>query len=195
MAQQAGSERTALPHGERSVGRELAVAAGVAGGLGGAVMAVWVTLSAALEELDPLAPLKWMAATVLGPEALEGGAGSAALGGALHLGVSVAVAWLFAAMVPRDYLFGSVALLGVFYALVVLAVMTSLVLPALNPGLQQHMSSLAGAWVLAHAAFGITLGLTPWARRLAAGATERRRSGPTRTRGRLPRGPRKHAPA
>jgi hypothetical protein len=73
----------------------------------------------------------------------------------------------------RDFPFGGAAVLGIAYGFGVMALMTSLIVPAVNPVMAEHLPSLGGAWVLARSLFGATLGLAPWLRRrLAADAPD-----------------------
>lgn len=60
------------------------------------------------------------------------------------------------ARLPRPLV---VAIVGVGYGLGVMAAMTAVVLPAVNPTMLRHLQ--AGWWVVAHLLFGLCLGLAP----------------------------------
>jgi hypothetical protein len=150
---------------ERSASHDL-LAAGVAGGLlAGAAMLASITASAALAGRSLAQPLQLTAATVLDRGALDGGAGAVALGLLLWAVVSVALAVLFGAMLPRDFPFVSAAALGVAYMFFVIALATSFVLPRVNPVMREEMPPMGGAWVVAYALFGLVLGVVPVLRR------------------------------
>lgn len=165
--------RTTLRHdspSERSTATGVIVSGALMGALGGALMAAFLMIDAALEKTDPVLPLELFGATLVGPEALGGGSAAVLPGVLLHLLVSAALGVPFAALVPNDFPTGSASVLGVGYAFVIMALMTSYVIPAANPLLEEHLHSFGGAWVIARAIFGATLGFIPWLRRSMAGA-------------------------
>jgi len=152
-------------------GRELVVGAGAAGLAGGLAMAVVLAIGGAIGDADVVAQLRAVGLTFLGPDAADAGAALLAWGLLLHLVVSVLLAIVFAWILPVGFPFGSAAVVGIGYAWVVMAITTSAFLPAVNPTLRDEMTALGGTWVLAHAAFGLALGLGPRLRqRLGAGA-------------------------
>jgi hypothetical protein len=156
--------RDATPaSGERRESHEVLRAGIVAGLFAGGVMLVWAGAGAALADLPPFRPLSLSAATFL-DEGAEG-PGALLVGALLWAAVSVGLALLFAAFVPRDFPFVSAALLGVGYSFVVLAVVASQALPRLNPEMRAAMPESGGAWVLAYAAYGAALGVVPMLRR------------------------------
>ncbi|HET8541063.1 MAG TPA: hypothetical protein VFL83_14410 [Anaeromyxobacter sp.] len=131
------------------------IAAGVLGGL---AMAAWMAASAALEGAGPLAPLWPLAdAFARGPGA-ERSAATLLLGVALHLAFSAAVGVVLAAAVPRDFGPVPAGVVCAGGALLVMAVMTTVVLPAVNPTMRAEMPAFGGAWVIAHAVYGLTVG-------------------------------------
>lgn len=158
------ADGTAFPR-ERAAVNDLLVAGTVVGLLAGGVMLAIAVGGAAWSGLPPRRPLELTAATLLGKDALEGGAPALLLGALSWTVVSVLVALLFAVMLPRDFPFGSAAMLGAAYSWVVLVVATSVALPSLNPVMREGMVETGGAWVLAYSAFGVTLGLVPLVRR------------------------------
>lgn len=129
-----------------------------AGLLGGAGMAAWMIASAVLGEFEPLDPLRPLGDTFAGPDGRGGGAGPLVYGLALHMLVSGALGVLFMAVLPRDFPPGSAAVMCVGFTFLVMSVMSSLLLPAVNPSLRAEMRELGGSWVLAHAAYGACVG-------------------------------------
>lgn len=132
---------------------------GLAGGLlGGLAMAATMAIGAALGGLEPLDPLWPLADTFAGPGAGERGAGRFAAGFLIHLAFSGAVGVAFMVALPGDLAPHHAAAMGVGYALLLLAIMTSSVLPSVNPALRSHMPALGGTWVIAHALYGLVAG-------------------------------------
>jgi hypothetical protein len=142
----------------RSPWREGVRVSAVAGLLGGAVMLAWLVASAAYHDLSPVQPLRQMGSTFVGREALSGGAGIVLYGLLLHAAVSVAVALPFVFLLPRDFPVGSAVVIGLGYAFVVMAVMSSLLAWA-SPVLRDRMRDLGGAWAIANSLYGATMAL------------------------------------
>lgn len=142
------------------------VLAAIAGGLlaGGAMM-VWLAAGAALADLPPSHPLEVAASAFTTRSEGPTGPGGLALAGLSWALVSVSLALLFAPIIPRDFPFTAAALLGVGYAFLVMAIMTSVALPRLNPLMRPAMAEVGGTWVLGWAVFGIVLGSIPLFRR------------------------------
>lgn len=139
---------------------------GVLGGvLAGAAAMAWVALSAAIAGRPPWRPLALVAASVTGEQALDGGAAVVLGGATLWAATSAALALPYAAVVPRGFPFASAALIGVGYSLTVMAVVTTLVLPRVNPLMRAEMPASGGAWVLAYAIYGVVIGVIPRLRR------------------------------
>lgn len=132
---------------------------GLAGGLaGGLAMVAWMMVSALVDGGDPLAPL-WPLGD---PFAAAPGAATAAhllLGLALHLAFWAAVGVLFAALVPHEFPPGSGGAICSGAALLLMAALTTIVLPRVNPSLRAAMPAHGGAWVIAHAVCGFTIGV------------------------------------
>jgi hypothetical protein len=140
--------------------------AGVTGGLlSGAAMLAWLAASAASAGLPATRPLALAAATFLGEDAVDGGAGAVLLGALLWAVVSVVFALPWTLLVPRDFPFPSAAILGVGYMLIVLGLTVSWALPAVNPTMRAAMRDLGGAWAIAYGLFGLGLGFVPLLRR------------------------------
>ena len=151
-----------------------------AGLLGGVAMAACMAASAVLAGMDPLTPLAPMGDAFVGPLPREPGAARLAYGFALHLIFSGFIGALFTAVFPRDFPPKNALVVGIGLSWTVMALMTSIVLPAYNPSLRSEMSELGGSWVLAHAAYGVTVGFFgQWLRqrrRVRAPATVRTRA-------------------
>jgi hypothetical protein len=147
---------------------DLVVAGVVAGLLAGAAMLACAAVGAVMAELPPSRPLALAAAMLTGGDAQDAGAGAVAAGGLLWAIVSVALALPYASLLPRDFPLVAAAVVGASYAFVAMAVVTSVVLPRVNPAMRAGMTEFGGAWVLAYAVFGIGLGLIPTLRRRLA---------------------------
>jgi hypothetical protein len=145
-----------------------ALAAGILSGIaaGLAMMAVAMIASAG-QHVSPLLPLQAIGESFVGPEALEG-VPEAAFGLLVHLLVSVILGILFAAIVPRDFGTTCAMGLGVGLTLFAMGFMMSTFVPWVNPGFRGHLQVIGGSWVLAHAVFGVTVGLVPTLRRRIA---------------------------
>lgn len=135
------------------------------GVLGGAVMALVLVLAAALSDLAPLAPLEGMGETFTDRDAPHGSAAFTVYGIFLHLAVASLFAIVFLTLVPTGFPTTSAVGTGLGYAMFVMAVMSLLVVPAVNPELQEGMHLIGGSWVIAHALYGVTLGFGPGLRR------------------------------
>jgi hypothetical protein len=135
-------------------------------------MAVFVVLAAAAAGMDALHPMRTIGATLGGAEALQGGAGSVALGLVLHAATSIAFGLLFVGMFSLDQSPLGALVLGAGYAMFVLGIMAAAVVPSVNPTFGVQMQPLGGTWVVAHALYGCTLGLAAarLARRAPPGA-------------------------
>lgn len=139
-------------------GRSLVFAGPVAGLAGGVVMAASLVLFAVALGGEPTAALEPMGATFAGADVPDGGAGRLPFGLFLHLAVSALFGLLFGSVLPRAFPPGNAALLCVGFAFFVLGVMTSVVVPAVNPVLEDRFHDHGGSWVVAHALFGATAG-------------------------------------
>lgn len=151
-----------------------ALAGGASAGLlGGAAMLAIVMAAAPGAGLTPAWPLQLTAGTVMGADALERGASAAILGLVLWAVVAAALGVVFAAITPRDYSLASASIVGVGYALFVMPIMVTLVLPWVNPTMRAEMPAVGGTWVIAYAVFGSLLGLVPRFRRRFAALARR----------------------
>jgi hypothetical protein len=142
--------------------RHEVLASGVVVGVAGAVAMMGVaTFAAAWNGLGAMYALQVIGESLVGPRALESPAAQVAFGALLHLLTSVALGVVFAAIVPRDFPPASAIGVGVGFGLLALVVMTSLVVPWANPGFGPGIQAIGGSWVIAHAAFGGTIGMAP----------------------------------
>jgi hypothetical protein len=148
-----------VPAAEASPRQEW-LASGVVGGLfAGALMALFLMLAAGAAGTPWGQPFRAIGATFVGAGALEGGAGAVAFGAILHALASAVLGLGFVALFPRDFPRASGAVVGLGYALFAMAIMTSLVVPAVNPAFATAVQPTGGTWVIAHALFGAALGL------------------------------------
>lgn len=129
-----------------------------AGLLGGLAMAVWMVASAAIDGMEPFASLRPIADTFSAAEPRGEGAGALAYALTLHMLFAGVIGIVLTMLLPRDIepRFASVVCVG--FAFGVMAIMTSYVLPAYSPGMRERMPELGGSWVIAHAAYGATVG-------------------------------------
>lgn len=138
------------------------VSAGLVAGLTGGVLWLLAAMAhAALVGPGPLLALRLVGATLVGPVALVGGAGILAWGLFLHLALSVLLGWLFTALLPRPVTTAQAAFAAVTFAILVMVVNTSVVLPGVNPWLRDRMLLAPWGWLAAHVAYGLGLALTP----------------------------------
>lgn len=146
------------------------VKSGTMGGLaGGALMAAWLMVQAAVTGYGPLFFLNLVGATFRGADALVGGAGVMLSGLLLHIVVSVVTGILFAVTVTRKTPLAASVLGGMAYALVILVFMNYVVMPYANPIMRQREVNMPAAWFLSHLMFGVGLGLVPLFKRGLAG--------------------------
>jgi hypothetical protein len=139
----------------------------VAGITGAIVMAMWSMGYAAAQGLGFFLPMRLIAATFFGVEALVGGAGVLLAGMMLHFVTASAWGVLFALLLPRRAGYGLSLLAGLIYgAVVVLAVMTYGILPLLDPIMRERVELTMFSWIVTHVIYGVVLGLlTPFLRR------------------------------
>jgi hypothetical protein len=157
--------RMAQPINSKQADSDVAPTAGsavfagaVAGVAAGVAMAAYLVFDSIVQGMEPFTALEPMGATFRDADALDGGAGSLLFGVSLHLGVSALVGVLFAMVLPRDFTPGNATFLCVGFAFAVMGFMTSVVVPAVNPVLEDSFHGAGGSWVIAHALFGMTTG-------------------------------------
>jgi uncharacterized membrane protein YagU involved in acid resistance len=131
----------------------------LAGLAGAAVDAAYFTVKSYVDGVGPVRVLQSIAGFWLGKSAATGGAASAALGAATHLGLATIMAAGFVA-VHRCFpmLRGSVVTMGAIYGLVLYAVMYGIVLPLRWPQIFPTFSGWTSVFdVLVHIAVGIAI--------------------------------------
>lgn len=141
----------------------------VTGGAGAAAMIAVIAMGAATQELSPLHPAMVLGESFVGPDALKSVAAKVAFGLLVHLGTSVALGIVLAAILPRDFPMASAIGVGVGFGLLsFMFVLAPLVVPFVNPGFVAGNQAIGGTWVIALAVFGAVLGTGPALRRWAA---------------------------
>jgi hypothetical protein len=154
---------------------EVLAAGGLSGVLGGIAMMAAAMVGAATQDLSPEYPLAIIGDTFAGSEG--GAAARAAIGAAIHLVISAGVGVVFAAIVAPDFPTGCAMGLGAGLTLFFLGFMMYAVVPWANPDFREASHVIGGTWVIAHAVFGVSLGVAPplrrWIRRDASEAASR----------------------
>jgi hypothetical protein len=135
-------------------------AGAVAGLIGGMVMSGFSMIGAAAAGESVWAPARMIASTFLGPDPT--GAGAVVFGMFVHFAFSAFLGALFGLVVGRGWKLGWAVAAGVLWGAIIWAVMTWLVLPAINPAMRAEVLKSPGSWFAEHAIFGAILGLTPW---------------------------------
>lgn len=136
-----------------------------AGLVGGVVMLLFAMIVTAARGLGFWLPARGIAASVLGVTALVMGGGAVVLGVALHLAVAAAwgllFSWLFAWLAGHEPQPAFALLVGIVYGLLVLAVMTWLVLPWLDPTWFVRVRAMSTMWIGAHLLYGASMVFVP----------------------------------
>jgi hypothetical protein len=167
VATRQGSARTGAGAGSGSSIVAAGLTVGIAGGL---AMAAYMVVSAAYNGHGLLDPLRPLGATFTETED-PSGAARFLYGMLLHLSVSALLAVLLLAVLPAGMPAKAGAVVGIGYSWFIMAMMTTLILRAVNPHMRYEMTTLGGSWVIAHALYGIVIGFGP---RLRAGGRLRR---------------------
>jgi hypothetical protein len=153
--------RSAAPPLRDALKRHDVLSSGALCGIaGGAAMVGVSAISATSEGLPATHALQVIGESFVGPEALAGAA-KLAFGAIVHLVASVALGILCASIIPRDFPGASAIGAGVGFGLFALMFMMILVVPWANPGFRWGMQAVGGSWVIAHAVFGVALGMAP----------------------------------
>jgi hypothetical protein len=146
---------------ERPRRGEILVAGGAAGLAGGVLIILFMMLAALLDDRSALSALRPVGLTFLGDSAVEGTPLVTAWGIFVLLVVSALFGMVFTTLLAPGFPYGSSFVIGVGYAWVLMSVAAALVLPLVNPTLRDHMPALGGAWVIAHALYGVAVGAGP----------------------------------
>jgi hypothetical protein len=142
--------------------RGVIVGGAIAGILAGIVMAMAAMFYAAANGSRFWLPVRSIAATWYGANALAGGAGILIVGLVTHLGTSAFGGVVFAAL-PSSRKSATAALLsGLVWGVVVWAIMSFAVMPWLNPTMYAGtVGREPGWWFVFHLIYGGTLVVTP----------------------------------
>ena len=143
---------------------EIVKAGVVAGIVGGLLMAMIMMIATAAGGMGLLAPLRLIAATFYGKEAMAGG-GALTVGLMVHMMNSMVFGVLFAWIAGRRLAAPQAVMAGVAFGLAIWAVMTFAGLPMLNPMMRERVAVMPVAWFIAHLAFGMGVGSAPGLRR------------------------------
>lgn len=142
--------------------RSVIIGGGIAGVLAGIVMAMAAMLYAAANGSGFLSPVRSIAATWYGAEALVGGIGVLIVGLVTHLGNSAFWGALFAALPPPRKSAFAALLGGLVWGVVVWAIMSFTVMPWLNPTMHAGTVRMGGGWwFIFHLIYGGMLVVTP----------------------------------
>ncbi len=157
------TEKTTSTDAGETGTRDAIAAGALAGLLGGVVMALAMMIRADAIGTGFWLPMRSIAATWYGVDALIAGAGAVAIGIATHLAVSAGWGALFGFASGEERSTGVSFLIGVAYALGIWGVMTYLALPWFNGTFEARLALQPfWFWFGLHLLFGGTLGiLTP----------------------------------
>lgn len=148
--------------------------AALGGVVAGLVMALIAMVRAGANGLGFWLPMKSIAATYAGVDALIGGGTAAGLGLVTHVVVSAGVGALFGVLLPLRPTRGKALALAVLYGVFVWAAMTFLVLPTVNEVMLDRVMLSPFWWFVLHTIFGLVLGIVVPVRK-AEGLRVRRR--------------------
>lgn len=156
-----GNYSQTFPHAAGATVTERPWLAGALAGLiGGIVMAMFAMTVTAIMGQGVWMPLRLIAASILGVDALVGGVGVLMAGLIMHMMASVIFGLIFAAIVGAAgpaMAFGA----GIVYGIVIWAGMTYIGLPIADPTMQARVVMMGGPWFVEHLIFGGMLFLTP----------------------------------
>ena len=132
----------------------------VAGLIAGIPLLVIVCAAASAAGLATTLPIAWIGALIYGDDAMQGG-GQGVLGG---LGVHAITCALLGALYaiatrPLPRAVGAQLGSGLVFGVVVWVAMVFVLIPRANPFLAERIAGAPVAWLIAHVAFGLTLGL------------------------------------
>jgi hypothetical protein len=146
---------------------EIIKAGVVAGIIGGMLMAMIMMVATAAGGMGLLAPLRLIAATFYGKDAMTGG-GPLIVGLMVHMMNSMVFGVLFAWIAGRRLATLPALMAGVAFGVAIWAIMTFGGLPMLNPMMRESVAMMPVAWFIAHVAFGMGVGSAPALRRRIA---------------------------
>ena len=147
------------------------IGAGIGAGIiGGIVMAAYAMMHGAAVGIGFWTPMRLIAATTNGVDALIGGGGTLIWGFMIHIVTAAVWGVIFAALLPRRAGVGAGFGLGLLYGIAVWAVMTFVALALLDPTMQARISLMQGSWFINHLIFGAVTGVLVPAFRTRAAA-------------------------
>lgn len=123
--------------------------------LAGALMLVVLLILSAGRGAGLGAPLYIFASTVMGPRAMDGGAGPVVLGLAIHFFVAAVLGMAYVAIVGRTTMRRMLGV-GVLYGMFVWALVQFVVLPIVNPFAAVQLGTV-WPFFLGHVAYGLML--------------------------------------
>ena len=142
--------------------KEIVTGGVVAGIIGGMLMAMIMMMATAAGGMGFLAPLRLIAATFYGKNAMTGD-GPLIVGLVIHMMLSmvfgVVIAWIAGRRLPEGP--ALMVMVGVAFGVAIWAVMTFGGLPMLNHLMRERVAMMPVAWFIAHVAFGMGLGSAP----------------------------------
>ena len=157
--------QTAQRTGIETGGAKEVVGAGVVAGIiGGMLMAMIMMMATAAGGMGLLAPLRLIAATFYGKEAMSGG-GPLLVGLMIHMMNSMVFGVIFAWIAGDRRATLPALMAGMAFGVAIWAVMILVGLPMLNPIMRERLAMMPVAWFIAHLAFGMGLGSAPGLRR------------------------------
>lgn len=145
---------------DRNRGIRIVIAGVTAGIIGGIVMAALTMMYTAGIGVGFWTPLRLMAATTSGVDALIAGGGTLIWGLMIHMMASIIFGVIFAALLPRRAGAAAGLGLGALYGIAVWAIMTFIGLPIVNSTMQARVALMPGWWFFAHLVFGAVTGIS-----------------------------------
>ncbi len=143
----------------------------IAGIIAGIVMAMFSMMHAGMTGMGFWTPLRLIAATLFGVDALVGTIGVLLMGLMIHMAVSAMFGVIFAVLIGRRSSGAAATGWGLLYGVLIWAMMSYLVVPATNTTMNVRLPLMSGAWFIEHLIFGVVLGITPaFVRRFATTA-------------------------
>jgi hypothetical protein len=149
------------PAEHRGVDTKENLLAGILAGITGAIlMALWSMGYSAAQGLGFFLPMRLIAATLFGVEALVGDAGVLLVGMMIHLATAGVWGALFALLLPRHAGYAVSLFAGLVWGLlIVLIAMTFLILPWVDPIMRERVALTTFSWIVTHLIYGVVLGL------------------------------------
>ncbi len=129
-----------------------------AGIIGGIVMAAFAMMYAGAMGMGFWTPLRLIAASTNGVDALIGGGGILLWGLMIHMVTAAVWGVIFAVVLPRRTSAGAGFGWGIGFGIVVWAVMTFIGLPLVNSTMQARISLMQGSWFIEHLLYGAVTG-------------------------------------